>query len=86
MRQVIVEFGNQELRVGIDEAREWVAAGLARWLPRRNRMIFMARRDAKPVTRGLSAVVGAGIVEIGEPETRRAFLDSIVGKSRKVLA
>lgn len=74
VRDIIVEFGNRNLTVSMREARKWVAAGLAEWLPRRNRMAFIARRDPKPVLRGLSAVVGETAVEALDPRLAQTFI------------
>jgi hypothetical protein len=62
VRDVTVEFGDKELTISMLEAREWVEAGIAEWLPRRNRMRFTARRDPRPILRGLSAVVGETVL------------------------
>jgi len=74
MRDVKVEFGNRELTISMREAREWEVAGLAEWIPRRNRMRFTARRDPKPVLRGLSAVAGETAVEALDPRLAQTFI------------
>jgi hypothetical protein len=74
MREVTVEFGDRELKVSMAEAREWKDAGLAEWLPRRNRMRFTARRDPRPVLRGLSSVAGQAAVLELSGDVARAFV------------
>jgi hypothetical protein len=59
MRDVQVEYGKEVLCVSGAVAREWAETGLAVWVPsRRNRMVWTARRDPRPVIRGLSCRVG----------------------------
>lgn len=76
VRDVKVEFGDLELTISLREAEEWNAAGLAEWLPRRNRMRFTARRDPKPVLRGLSAVAGEAAAAILDRQLRQLFIRS----------
>lgn len=74
MREVKVEFGDKELTISMLEAREWADAGIAEWLPRRNRMRFTARRDPRPVVRGLSAVVGEAVVTSIDRQVAQTFI------------
>jgi hypothetical protein len=74
MRDVTVEFGERELTVSRDEALKWQAAGLAEWLPRRNRMRFTARRDPKPVLVGMSSVFGEAVVEASNESWAQTFI------------
>ena len=76
MSDVTVEYGDQEFTISMREAQAWKAAGLAEWLPRRKRMRFTARRDPKPVLRGLSAVAGEAAAAIRDRQLRQTFLRS----------
>lgn len=62
MRDVKVEAGGRELVFTMNEAKEWVAAGLARWAGRK-RLRLTARCDPRVVLRGPSAAVGETVVE-----------------------
>jgi hypothetical protein len=74
VREVKVEFGDKELTISVLEAREWADAGIAEWLPRRNRIRFTARRDPRPIVRGLSAVVGETVVTSIDRQVAQVFI------------
>jgi hypothetical protein len=74
VRDVTVEFGDKELTIPMLEAREWAEAGIAEWLPRRNRMRFTARRDPRPILRGLSAVVGEAVLTSIDRQVARTYI------------
>jgi hypothetical protein len=57
MRDVEVEAGGRKLIFTMSEAKEWVAAGFARWVGR-NKLRITSRCEAKPVLRGVSLVIG----------------------------
>ena len=74
VRDVTVEFGDKELTISMLEAREWADAGIAEWLPRRNRMKFIARRDPRPILRGLSALVGEPVLTLIDSDVAHTFI------------
>ena len=80
---ITVEFGLEELKISVEQAREWYEVGLAVWLRRRNRMRFVAKRDPKPILSGLSCLVGeAPLVSLGREVAHTFIQDQFLKRSR----
>jgi hypothetical protein len=73
MRDVEVEAGGRKLIFTMREAKEWVAAGFARWVGR-NRLRLTARCDAKPMLYGISSVVGRTVAEASNQLWAQTFI------------
>lgn len=73
MRGVEVEAGGRRLTFTMIEAREWVAAGFARWVGR-NRLRLTARCDANPMLYGISSVVGGTVAEASNQLWAQTFI------------
>jgi hypothetical protein len=73
VRDVKVEAGGRELNFTMVEAKEWVAAGLARWVGR-NRLLLTARCDSKPTLHGISSVVGQTLTEVANQPWAQTFI------------
>lgn len=73
MRDVKVEAGGRELIFTMGEAKEWVAAGLARWVGR-NHLRLTARCDSKPTLHGISSVVGQRLAEVANQPWAQTFI------------